>query len=411
MTAEDRALFAAAQSAAISTLLRHAEALSPEDWTTGVSARRRPAYVERRPRPRVVHPKELGIVAATFAVDASLPEAFRHGVLQPGAEYSGLVRFSNAQVDHDLDADTRGMAVKLFVPDGPPAGSGGDPGVKEQDFVMATFPAFFVGNAIDYTDFPVAFVDGGAALLLRYFLSMRPWRRAFRAVRNLLRSQVRPASPLDICYHSQTPYALGPDLAVKLMACPRRRPRWFEPRIVRHRVRVWRHRLIRLVWGVGSWLAKLARVGRPGGRVRNLPRVITAGKDDVRDALRSALHAGPATFDIFVQTAVDEVRSPLDDATVVWSRRASRFQRVATLTIPMQTVTGRVEATARHQDRLTDGDRLSFSPGHFLPAHRPLGSINQMRLDVYKRLSDFRRFGKKPPDPVTRPGPTRANPP
>ena len=92
--------------------------------------------------------------------------------------------------------------------------------------------------------------------------------------------------------------------------------------------------------------------------------------------------ANPAEFELRVQlnTGLDDM--PVENAQAEWPETESQYQTVARLVIPVQTA----------WDPVKDGyfEDLTFSPGHGLAAHRPLGGINRARLVAYKALADRR---------------------
>jgi hypothetical protein len=72
----------------------------------------------------------------------------------------------------------------------------------------------------------------------------------------------------------------------------------------------------------------------------------------------------------------------MEDATITWDERQSPFLTVARLLIPAQTF------ETKGQMRFCED--LSYTPWHSLPAHRPLGSLNRIRKDVYQAISKLR---------------------
>lgn len=91
-----------------------------------------------------------------------------------------------------------------------------------------------------------------------------------------------------------------------------------------------------------------------------------------------------AAFDVNVQLAVDETRTPIEDAAVEWPEDVTPYRRVARLVLPPQ------DAFDPALQKAVDYD-LSFSPAHALAAHRPLGSIMRARLATYPKLAALRR--------------------
>jgi hypothetical protein len=74
--------------------------------------------------------------------------------------------------------------------------------------------------------------------------------------------------------------------------------------------------------------------------------------------------------------------TPIEDAAVAWTERASPFVKLATINIPMQ----KIDIASRFEL----AEEMSFSPAHSLEVHRPLGGLNLARSELYKSLSQFR---------------------
>ena len=89
-----------------------------------------------------------------------------------------------------------------------------------------------------------------------------------------------------------------------------------------------------------------------------------------------------ACFDFFVQFQADPRETPIEDATVEWREQNSPFHKVARITIPAQDVTDPA--------RLDTCERTAFNPWHCLPDHRPLGSMNRARREIYPALARLR---------------------
>ena len=117
--------------------------------------------------------------------------------------------------------------------------------------------------------------------------------------------------------------------------------------------------------------------------------------DALRDAMNAFFKQNPAEFELRVQLNTGLEDMPIEDAQAKWSESESQYRTVARLVLPVQTA----------WDPAKDGyfEDLTFSPGHGLAAHRPLGGINRARLVVYKALA-ARRFadnGKKAEVPTS----------
>ena len=104
--------------------------------------------------------------------------------------------------------------------------------------------------------------------------------------------------------------------------------------------------------------------------------------DALRDAMNAYFRTNPAEFELRVQLNTGLHEMPIEDAQAEWPETLSPYRVVARLVIPPQTA----------WDPARDGyfEDLSFSPGHALAAHRPLGGINRSRLLAYKALAQTR---------------------
>jgi hypothetical protein len=328
---------------------------------------------------RDAHTKMHGCVQAEFHVDPDLPEELRYGVFaNVGQTYRAWVRFSNGfGFQHDLEFDTRGMAVKLLGVHGErlPEAEG-----ETQDFLLATHDAFFMPNVDGYAKF--ATVTHRHPLVIGWFFVRRGMCRSLWA---LTRSAlVLAKSPLAIRYFSQTPYKLGPHV-VKLQARPKATAAltralpstfWFGP-----------------VAAVFSSLAKLLPLGikKPLENIGNF----FISRDSLRKRMMSYLVDHDASFDLLVQCQQDPHAMPIDDATVSWNQRLAPFRRVGAIEIPRQifwphpSMPERVRVATTQMAEL--GENMSFNPWHGLVDHEPLGAINRARRIVYVAIANLRR--------------------
>ncbi len=300
------------------------------------------------------HAKQHGCLKARFVVTKDLPPELETPIFRPGACYHALLRFSNAQgrPQSDKRADGRGMAIKLLDVEGTSLLSGmiGDEGRPaprgEQDFLLTNFPVFFCKGAADYARF-ISIVTPPAtgwwahlSMGVRFlgFFATRP-RQAWIFARTALQ---RVRSPLLVTYHSMTPYLFGAERAVRYAAAPAE-PRPAPP------ARRWR--------GALGW---------------SFLRRAMAGELDQERTLAAGTHAA-FRFSILMQ----ETPRPEDveDSSRYWRGPGVKEIALARIEIPPQDVD-------TEESRLR-GENLSFNPWNCLPEHRPLGSLNRMRLAVY----------------------------
>jgi hypothetical protein len=212
----------------------------------------------------------------------------------------------------------------------------------EQDFLLVSEPSFFFRDAVEFAQI-VEGMLGRKSRLARFFA------RHPASLLALLRRGAVHANPLAIRYYSVTPYRLG-DWVIKYGARP------LDP-----------------------------IPNEASGREQ---------ADGLRRAMQRTLAHRGARFAIEVQLRTDPERMPIEDAMVAWDEAASPFITVATLEIPAQ----RFDTPERDEF----GERMAFSPWRCGPEHRPLGSVNRARRDVYAALSALRRERNAGSSPTTK---------
>jgi hypothetical protein len=211
------------------------------------------------------------------------------------------------------------------------AGTNLTPGETRQDFVLNSHPVMVAANTKDFLELLKAMEAGGLPRAL-YFLT-HP-----RSALIGLQARQQPTSHLDIPYWSTTPYLFGSGRAVKYIARP----------------------------------CSPTKSGKPA----NLTDTY------LRDALRTHLERSDACFDFMIQLQTDSRTMPIEDATVEWKEQESPYRPVARIRIPRQDI----EDAGRR--RLCE-DR-GFNPWYSLVEHRPLGSLNRARREIYRALAEFR---------------------
>jgi hypothetical protein len=286
-----------------------------------------------RPMRRDAHPKHHAVVVAEFTVGNDVPHELRHGVFAKARTFPALLRLSNSapRDQPDLIKDVRGFAIKLLGVEGPKLLED-ERDAETQDFVMASAPAFFVRNALEYKPFTKDVVKKRP---LRFF-----WGRGEEFM-GFMKANIRIKNPLGQRYWSQSPFLLGPH-AVKYSAVP----------------------------------TTAHVVGRVG-----------LSRNYLRANLAAHLRDHEATFDFMVQLQTDPIAMPIEDPTIRWDETVSPFRKVATIRIPKQ--------ICDSPEQLTFAENLSFTPWHSLPEHRPLGGINRIRKVVYREISQMRHHANR----------------
>jgi hypothetical protein len=298
-------------------------------------------FVDRTMRPRIaagqqpvrraVFLKPHGVAHGTFAIDAGLPPDLAVGVLRRES-FPCWVRFASDTLPRAPDRGTTlGLAIKLL---GVPGAKllPGEESAETQDFLLQFVDRFFVPNALEMCKFTFA---GVVEHDYDSYIDSHPTTAA------VLKEMARVVPHVfATAYWSGLPYAFGPDVFVK--------------------------------YKMTVDAPRVADVGVP-----------TDDPNYLRNRLRARLLAGDVRLGFHVQRRTSPDTMPLDDATVAWSEQASEPVRVATVVLPAQDV------DAPGQEAY--GENLAFNPWHSLPEHRPVGSLNEARKDVYGAAADLRR--------------------
>ena len=272
--------------------------------------------------------RDSGCVKAEFTVLDNLPADLRVGLFAEPRTFQSWIRFANASSQSDTRKDVRGMSIRLAdVP-----GRNLTPGATTQDFVLNSHPVMVAANTRDFLALLRA-LEGNTLRRIGYIVT-HP-----RTVRRGIASRGHPTSHLDIGYWSKTPYLFGDGRAVKYAV-------------------------------------------RPCSATRSiLPAELT--DTYLRDAMRAHLDRSEACFDFMVQFQTDGQSMPIEDATVEWSEAVSPFRPVARIRIPRQNIA--------EPGRASQCEESAFNPWHALAEHRPLGSLNRARREIYPAMTEFRR--------------------
>jgi hypothetical protein len=272
--------------------------------------------------------RAAGCVRAEFTVPATLPAAHRVGLFATPRTYDAWIRFANASSQSDREKDVRGMSIRLSGVEGENL----TPGQTRQDFVLNSHPVMVAADTKEFMELMKAMEAGGLEEV-GYFLA-HP-----KSALIGLQSREHPTCHLDIPYWSTTPYLFGPGRAVKYIVRPCTPPKNNQT----HQV----------------------------------------SDTYLTDALRTRLAGADACFDFMIQFQTDPRKMPIEDATVEWKEEDSPYHAVARIRIPSQDVGDPQNAAPCDQD--------GFNPWHSLVEHRPLGSMNRARRDIYEAMAEFRR--------------------
>ena len=292
---------------------------------------------------RDAHPKHHGCVKAQLSVDNSkLDLKHRVGLFAQNGSYDGMVRFSNGDPNHlksDKKSDVRGMAVKLFdVPyEHYLSKTQVEPNNQVHDFVFMNSKEFFIKDPKHYGKFMGALKDGGFSVASFGALAILNPQDDFVSI--LARAfRVTVGNPLDIDYHSATPYKLGSgSMKMKFKTC----------------------------------------------KTKKSPLKRRRGDNYLAKSLKSYLHNKSTCFDFYVQVNNDPKNNNIENSQKVWSTSKSPYIKVGRLNIPQQ-------SKEKINSKNEVCESTSFNPWRAPEENRPLGGVNRIRLEVYIKQAKMR---------------------
>jgi hypothetical protein len=290
-------------------------------------------------------------VKATFAVDDAeltfldLPPDLEVGFARSRAEYSALVRFSNAAgtVRPDAHKDLRGIAIRVTTPEG-----------EQHDLLATNYPVSHARNAEQFVRFAVATAGGRVSKifgLARLVVSCGP-RETVRMLLNVRKALTTIGSIATETYWSRGAIAWGDTLAVRYLLKP----------------------------------------------VLERPDVPPPARDDpdfLSHEIAQRLAEGDVGFQLCLQRFCDAKATPIEDTSVEWSERAAPPIPVAVLTIPRRKATGIGDVVEPVAARSVD-----FNPWNTTNDFRPLGNLNRARKAAYDASAAHRhqyRWLTEPP--------------
>lgn len=285
---------------------------------------------------RDAHPKCLGLLKGYFIVDKNLPLQYREGIFNRDY-YKAFIRVSNSspKIRSDKYRDIRGFSIKLL-------NVYGDKCVKDekftQDFLLVSMKTMPIGtlklmyDAIYYTTKSTPIIFMGKLIK----------DKNFKVITDIMKNMKHDTSPLDIRYYSTTPYMFGNKI-VKYSIVPR-----------------------------SMYKSKLPK---------------KLGKNYLTENMQKHLYKEEAVFDFMVQFYINDIYTPINDASIEWEEDESPFIKLGEIRIPKQRFTTK--------KRFDLAERMSFSPGHSLLSHKPIGDINEGRIKIYKEMSKYRHYRNK----------------
>jgi catalase len=272
---------------------------------------------------RALHRKTLLALSGTLDVLPDLPPHARHGLFAASGSHRALVRLSNGGPDIQANKrpDIRGFALKVLDV----AGEGALGGATDhQDFLMINQDHIPSPDSREF----VAFVEAAGRSPLRgivHLFKAHGLGGGWTRLRALLASVTKKFDSFATeRFSTVVPHSCGP-----------------------YAVRV-----------------RIKPAGKPSPR---------AASTDIAEDMRERLAHGALTWDLELQFFVDELTTPIEDASKVWPDDETPIVTVARLTLTQ----------AMGEGAAQEVDAMKFDPWGGLAAHRPLGEIMRARKVAY----------------------------
>ena len=304
---------------------------------------------------RFAHAKGYGLVRAEVEILDGLPSAYAQGIYATPGRHDALIRFSNGVSHLGPDAflsNAFGLALKMFDIAGTTLAED-EPDAGTFDYNTINMPVFFCNTVAHYLFIQQLFTDAGS-----YFM------RGKDGIHQLLTEYLTGKGTL-----AEKDWAWDELLAFLAMA---RLPpvnvllsTYWTMGAVRH----------------GDFIAKVrfAPVQAFADAAEHREVDLASDADAYRQALVVELKQRPFEFDLQVQLCTNLEQMPVQDVTVEWLEALSPFVTVAKVRLPAQDISG--------AENLEQMDALSFAPWRVTAEHAPLGEIQRVRKEAYRRSS------------------------
>jgi hypothetical protein len=301
---------------------------------------------------RGAHAKGHGGLKGELKIYENLPAPLAQGLFREPRTYPVMIRFSTAPGDIMPDgmSSFRGIAIKVIGVEGPKLLSSQVDAVT-QDFLMINRPVFPAGNVARY--------------LPEQLLQEKVVVKAPEEAQELLTTALRTVSAVT----EQVGFDLYPTaLGITLPTTHILGDTYYTAAALRY----------------GDYIAKLSAAPVSASLQAFIGKKIDTLESSVlRDLVVEFFRQQSAEYELRVQLCTNLEKMPIEDASVQWSEQDSPYLPVAKITIPAQ----EAYSPAR---RVYVDEVLSFNAWHCIAEHRPLGSIQRVRMQVYEASSRYR---------------------
>ena len=301
---------------------------------------------------RDAHAKSHGILGGELTVYPDLPDELRQGLFATPATYPVIARLSTTAgaIRSDQIRGVNGLGIKVLGVHGERALP--DDTATTQDFVLVTHEAF------PFADVHAYYVQG---MRFAWLLARLP-DPALKVITDGLAASERVLSLVGLSLPMTLAVFTPPNTQILGDV-------FYSSAPLRY----------------GDYVAKLcvAPLSNSVTALEDQPVPRAAGSDAYRDEVVKFFKHNSAEYELRVQLCTDLATMPIEDASVKWPQSASPYVGVAKITYPVQ------DAYSPARQVFGD-DVLSFNSWRALAAHRPMGSINRLKLKVYDASSNFR---------------------
>lgn len=301
---------------------------------------------------RGAHAKGHGGLKGELKIYGNLSAPLAQGLFREPRTYPVMIRFSTAPGDIMPDgmSSFRGLAIKVIGVEGPKLFSS-EPDALTQDFLMINRPVFPAGNIARYLN----------EQLLQEKVVVSAPEEAQQLLTTALRTVNAATEKVGVELY---PTALG----ITLPATHILGETYYTTAALRY----------------GDYIAKVSAVPVAASLQPLVGKPIETDSPSVlRDLIVEFFRQQPAEYELCAQLCTNLQTMPIEDAAVPWSEQESPYQAIAKLTIPVQ----EAYSPARH---VYVDEVLSFNAWHCIAEHRPLGSIQRVRRQVYEASSYYR---------------------
>jgi hypothetical protein len=316
------------------------------------------AYKRYKHGVRDQHAKSHGVLRGELTVYTDLPPHLRQGLFATPATYPVIARISTAggEIRSDQVHLLRGMAIKVLGVNGPKV-LPDDDGVA-QDFLLVNEPTITFGDVHAYRKaMPLA-----AMLAKAPDVAVKVAGTLARVVTGVLRTvHIPPPQPVEL-FAVPNNHILGQTF---------------------HSMGALRY---------GEYIAKLSAAPLSESVRAFVDRPIDGalGDDALRKLVVDFFASNSAEYELRAQLCKDLTVMPVEDASKRWPDTGSAHQPIASPHQPIAKIIFPAQNAYSPARRAYADDALSFNPWHALADHRPLGSINRVRIKVYEASTAFR---------------------